>query len=157
MFLRNVAIGGKFTTASSKAFFNVMTRICCAGSCFFSEFFYVFLFIQAFIFGTSHSACDCGWVYSLICSINPYVGGNFTFDINSPLLLRTHSRYCYFQLIQPDLEFRFIFRSQLGPRTVTKFTYLSKDCYSQLVLNPRRSKIQRPKIAGLQVYATKLG
>ena len=58
------------------------------------------------------------------------------------------------QLIQPDLESRFIFRSQLGPsiqsgsspyaglQVVTQSIHLSKDCYPKLVLNPHRSEIQ---------------
>ena len=61
------------------------------------------------------------------------------------------------QLIQPDLESRFIVRSHLGPsiqsgsftsaglQVVTQFTHLSKDCYPQLVSNPHRSKIRSPQ------------
>ena len=61
------------------------------------------------------------------------------------------------QLIQPDLESRFIVRPQLGPsvqsgsspsaglQVVTQSTHLSKDCYPQLVPNPNRSEIQPPK------------
>ena len=61
------------------------------------------------------------------------------------------------QLIQPDLESRFIDRSQLGPsiqsgsspgarlQVVTQSTDLSKDCYLPLVSNPHRSEIRPPK------------
>ena len=61
------------------------------------------------------------------------------------------------QLIQPDLEPRFIVRSQLGPsiqsgfspsaglQVVTQSTNLSKDCYPQQVSNSHRSKIWLPK------------
>ena len=52
------------------------------------------------------------------------------------------------QLIQPELESRFIVRPQLGPnvqsgsspsavlQVVTQSTHLSKDCYPQLASNP---------------------
>ena len=61
------------------------------------------------------------------------------------------------QLIQPDLESRFIVRSQFGPsvqsdsspnaglQVVTQSTHLSKDCYPKLVPNPQRSEIRPPK------------
>ena len=67
------------------------------------------------------------------------------------------------QLIQPDLESRFIVRSQLGPivqsgsfpsaglQVVTQSTHLSKDCYPQLVSNPHRSEIRTSKVARLHV------
>ena len=60
------------------------------------------------------------------------------------------------QLIQPELESRFIVRSQLGPsiqsgsspsaglQVVTQSTQLSRDCYPQLVLNPHHSEIRLP-------------
>ena len=61
------------------------------------------------------------------------------------------------QLIQLNLESRFIVRSQLGLsiqpgsspsaglQVVTQSTHLLKDCYPQLVLNPHRSEIRPPK------------
>ena len=61
------------------------------------------------------------------------------------------------QLIQPDLESRFVVSSQLGPsiqsgsspsaglQMVTQSTHLSKDCYPQLVSNPHHSEIRPPK------------
>ena len=61
------------------------------------------------------------------------------------------------QLIQPDLEFRFIVTSQLGHsiqlgsspsaglQVATQSTHLSKDCYPQLVSNPHRPEIWPPK------------
>ena len=61
------------------------------------------------------------------------------------------------QLIQRDVESRFIVRSQLGPciqsgsspsavlQVVKKSTHLSKDCYPQLIWNPLCSEIQPPK------------
>ena len=61
------------------------------------------------------------------------------------------------QLIQPDLESRFIVRSQLDPsiqsgfspsvglQVVTQSTNLSIDCYPQQVSNSYRSKIRLPK------------
>ena len=61
------------------------------------------------------------------------------------------------QLIQTDLESRFIVRSQLGPsiqsgsspsaglQVVTQSTHLSKNCYPQLASNPHRSEIRSPK------------
>ena len=74
------------------------------------------------------------------------------------------------QLIQPDFEFRFIFRSPLGPsfqsgyspcaglQVVTQPTHLSKDCYPQLVLNPLNPfRNLVCKVAGLQAHATKPG
>ena len=73
------------------------------------------------------------------------------------------------QLIQPDLESRFIVRSQLGPRSsqaplssaglkvVTQSTYPSKDYYPQLVSNPYRSPNSVFKVAELQVHATTPG
>ena len=66
----------------------------------------------------------------------------------------SYSQLTLQQLIQPDLESRFIFRSQLGPsiqsgsspyaglQVVTQSIHLSKDCYPKLVLNPHRSEIQ---------------
>ena len=65
--------------------------------------------------------------------------------------------YTLRQLILPDLESRFIVRSQLGPciqsgsspsaglQVVTQSTHLSKDSYPQLVSNPHRSEIRPPK------------
>ena len=73
------------------------------------------------------------------------------------------------QLIQPDLESRFIVRSQLGPsiqlgsspsaglQVVTQSTHLSKDYYPQLVSNPHRSPNSVSKVAELQVHATTPG
>ena len=64
------------------------------------------------------------------------------------------------QLIQPDLESRFIVRSQLdlsiqsgsspsaGLQVVTQSTHLSKDCYPQLVSNPLCSEIRPPRQLG---------
>ena len=61
------------------------------------------------------------------------------------------------QLIQPDLESRFIVTSELGTgiqsvsspsaglQVVTQSTHLLKDCYPQLVPNPHRFKMQPPK------------
>ena len=61
------------------------------------------------------------------------------------------------QLIQPDLESRFVIRSQFGPsiqsgsspsaglQVVTQSTHLLKDCYPQLVSNPHRSEIRLPE------------
>ena len=66
----------------------------------------------------------------------------------------SYSQLTLQQLIQPELESRFIFRSQLGPsiqsgsspyagwQVVTQSIHLSKDCYPKLVLNPHRSEIQ---------------
>ena len=49
------------------------------------------------------------------------------------------------QLIQTDLESRFIVRSQLGPSIQSGSTHLSKNCYPQLASNPHRSEIRSPK------------
>ena len=61
------------------------------------------------------------------------------------------------QLIQPNLESRFIVRSRLAPsiqsgsspsaglQVVKQSTHLSRDCYPQLILNPHRSKIRPPQ------------
>ena len=87
-----------------------------------------------------------------------------------------HPQFTLRQLIQPDLESRFIVRSQLGPsvqsgaspgaglQVVTRSTHLSKDSYPQLVSNPYRSEIRplkqldyrcmplRPALAGNQLF-----
>ena len=61
------------------------------------------------------------------------------------------------QLIQPELESRFVVRSQFGPsiqpgscpsvglQVFTQSTHLSKYCYPKLVSNPHRSEIRPPK------------
>ena len=61
------------------------------------------------------------------------------------------------QLIQSDLESRFLVRSQLGPsiqsgtfpsaglQVATQSTHLLKDCHPQLVSNPHCFEIQPPK------------
>ena len=84
----------------------------------------------------------------------------FSCFIQSRVLYR---QLTLWQLIQPDLESRFIVRSQLGPivqsgsfpsaglQVVTQSTHLSKDCYPQLVSNPHRSEIRASKVAGLHV------